>query len=79
MSENALLIKNIIAEKFDVPGTAITEQASFINDLGVDSLDLYELIMEVEKKYNLVIPDESAETLTTVGSLIIYIDQHSLK
>jgi acyl carrier protein len=74
-AEHSRLINGLIMEKLDVTESEITESASFIKDFGVDSLDVYELIMEIEKEFNLSIPDEDAENLTTVGILKKYIDE----
>jgi acyl carrier protein len=57
-----------------VEETAVTNEASFTNDLGADSLDTVELIMEFEKEFNISIPDEKAETITTVGQAIAYLE-----
>jgi len=66
-------VNTIIIEKFDFPETQITMNASFVKDLGIDSLDLFELILEVENEFQLVIPGEDAEKIVTVGNLIDYI------
>jgi len=76
MSEIAAKVKRIIVEKLGVDEGEVTDQASFTNDLGADSLDTVELIMEFEKEFNLSIPDEQAETITTVGQAIAYLDEH---
>jgi acyl carrier protein len=76
MSEIAAKVKKIIVEKLGVDEGEVTDQASFTNDLGADSLDTVELIMEFEKEFNLSIPDEQAETITTVGQAIAYLDEH---
>ena len=76
MSEIAAKVKRIIDEKLGVDEGEVTDQASFTNDLGADSLDTVELIMEFEKEFNLSIPDEQAETITTVGQAIAYLDEH---
>ncbi|MBQ7554812.1 MAG: acyl carrier protein [Bacteroidaceae bacterium] len=64
----------IIADKLGVEPSEITNEASFTNDLGADSLDTVELIMEFEKVFELQIPDEKAETIQTVGDAISYIE-----
>lgn len=67
-------VYGIIAEKLGVEPSEITNEASFTNDLGADSLDTVELIMEFEKVFELQIPDEKAETIQTVGDAISYIE-----
>ncbi len=67
-------IKSIIAEQLGVKVEEVTPQASFIDDLGADSLDTVELIMALEEEFNVEIPDEDAEKLTTVGDAIRYIE-----
>lgn len=65
--------KKIIIEKLGIENTLIPDNASFVNDLGIDSLDLCEIFMTAEKEFDIKIPDEDAEKLLTVGSLINYI------
>ncbi|MGH2552180.1 MAG: acyl carrier protein [Chitinophagaceae bacterium] len=77
MSEIAAKVKKIIVDKLGVDESEVTPEASFTNDLGADSLDTVELIMEFEKEFNLSIPDEQAETITTVGQAIAYLDEHA--
>jgi acyl carrier protein len=77
MSENASRVKKIIVDKLGVAEEEVTPQASFTNDLGADSLDTVELIMEFEKEFNISIPDEQAEKITTVGEAIAYLDEHA--
>ncbi len=77
MSEIASKVKAIIVEKLGVDEAEVTAEASFTNDLGADSLDTVELIMEFEKEFNLTIPDDQAETITTVGQAISYIEDNS--
>lgn len=67
-------IKSIIAEQLGVKVEEVTPQASFIDDLGADSLDTVELIMALEEEFSVEIPDEEAEKLTTVGDAIRYIE-----
>jgi len=67
-------IKEIIVEKLGVDQADITREASFTNDLGADSLDTVELIMEFEKEFDMTIPDEDAEQIATVGDAITYIE-----
>lgn len=69
-------VKKIVVEKLSVPEEKVTEDAAFINDLGADSLDVVEFIMEVEKEFNITIPDEEATKLTTVGDAVKYIEDH---
>jgi len=68
-------VKAIIADKLDVEETEVTPEASFTNDLGADSLDTVELIMEFEKEFNIQIPDDQAEKITTVGHAIEYVEK----
>lgn len=67
-------IKAIIVEKLGVDEADITRDASFTNDLGADSLDTVELIMELEKEFDMTIPDEDAEQIATVGDAIDYVE-----
>lgn len=79
MSDNkeiAKRVKSIILEKLDVEEDDITDDAAFIDDLGADSLDTVEMIMELEDEFDLEIPDEVAEKLTTVGEAIKFIQEH---
>lgn len=66
-------VKAIIVEKLGVDESDITREASFTNDLGADSLDTVELIMEFEKEFDLTIPDEDAEKIATVGDAVDYV------
>jgi len=68
-------IKSIIAEQLGVKVEEVTPQASFIDDLGADSLDTVELIMALEEEFNVEIPDEDAEKMTTVGDAVKYIEE----
>ncbi|MDD2197434.1 MAG: acyl carrier protein [Bacteroidales bacterium] len=77
MSDIATRIKAIIVDKLGVDENEVTPEASFTNDLGADSLDTVELIMEFEKDFNLSIPDEEAEKIGTVGDAINYITNNS--
>jgi acyl carrier protein len=79
MSEIAEKVKNIIVEKLGVEPSEVTPDASFANDLGADSLDTVELIMEFEKEFNVSIPDEQAEQITTVGQAIAYLESNVVK
>ncbi|MBP3831518.1 MAG: acyl carrier protein [Clostridia bacterium] len=69
-------IKNIIVEQLQVAETAVTEDASFIDDLGADSLDLVELIMALEEEFGIEIPDGDAEKVVTVGDVVSYIKEN---
>ncbi|HHW60077.1 MAG: acyl carrier protein [Bacteroidota bacterium] len=79
MSQIEEKVKAIIVDKLGVSENEVIPEASFTNDLGADSLDTVELIMEFEKEFNLSIPDEDAEKITTVGEAIEYINQHIQK
>ena len=70
-------VKEIVSDKLGVDIAKVTEEASFVNDLGADSLDVVEFVMEVEKEFNITIPDEEATKLTTVGDAIAYIEEHA--
>lgn len=74
MSEIAEKVKKIIIDRLGVDESEVTNEASFTNDLGADSLDTVELIMEFEKEFDTSIPDEEAEKITTVGQAIAYIE-----
>jgi len=76
MSEIAEKVKKIIIDKLGVDESEVVPEASFTNDLGADSLDTVELIMEFEKEFNISIPDEQAEGITTVGDAIAYLEEH---
>ncbi len=67
-------VKKIIIDKLGVDESEVTPEASFTNDLGADSLDTVELIMEFEKEFNISIPDEQAENITTVGEAVAYLE-----
>ena len=77
MSDIATRVKKIIIDKLGVDESEVTNEATFTNDLGADSLDTVELIMEFEKEFNISIPDEQAETITSVGQAIAYVEQHA--
>lgn len=77
MSEVAEKVKAIIVDKLSVKETEVTNEASFTNDLGADSLDTVELIMEFEKEFGISIPDDQAEKITTVGDAIAYIEANA--
>jgi acyl carrier protein len=72
-------VKEIIVDKLGVEASEVTHEASFANDLGADSLDTVELIMEFEKEFNLSIPDEAAEKIVTVGDSIEYLQSNADK
>ena len=74
MADTEQRIRAIIVEKLGVDEADITREASFTNDLGADSLDTVELIMEFEKEFDLTIPDEDAEKIGTVGDAVDYVD-----
>ncbi len=74
MSEIAEKVKKIIVDKLGVDDAEVTNEASFTNDLGADSLDTVELIMEFEREFDLSIPDEEAENIQTVGAAIEYLE-----
>jgi acyl carrier protein len=77
MSDIAERVKSIIVDKLGVDENEVTPEASFTNDLGADSLDTVELIMEFEKEFNIAIPDDQAEKIGTVGEAIEYITANS--
>jgi acyl carrier protein len=77
MSDVASKVKAIIVDKLGVDENEVTPTASFTNDLGADSLDTVELIMEFEKEFGITIPDESAEKISTVGDAIAYVEQNA--
>ena len=75
MATIAERVKKIIVDKLGVEESQVTTEASFTTDLGADSLDTVELIMEFEKEFNISIPDEQAETITTVGQAVSYLEK----
>jgi len=77
MSDITSRVKAIIVDKLGVDESEVTPQASFTNDLGADSLDTVELIMEFEKEFNIAIPDDQAEKISTVGEAIKYIEENA--
>ncbi|MBS1651613.1 MAG: acyl carrier protein [Bacteroidetes bacterium] len=77
MSDISNKVKSIIVDKLGVDEKEVTPTASFTGDLGADSLDTVELIMEFEKEFNIAIPDEQAEKIGTVGDAIAYIEANA--
>ena len=77
MSDIASRVKAIIVEKLGVDESEVTPEASFTNDLGADSLDTVELIMEFEKEFSVSIPDDQAENIQTVGQAITYVEENA--
>jgi acyl carrier protein len=77
MSDIATKVKAIIVDKLGVDENEVTPEASFTNDLGADSLDTVELIMEFEKEFDIAIPDDQAEKIGTVGEAIAYIENNT--
>ena len=69
-------VKSIIVEQLGVTETSVTMEASFIDDLGADSLDIVELIMALEEEFDIEIPDSDAEKVVTVGDVVEYIKDH---
>ena len=76
MSETADRVKKIVVEHLGVEAEKVTEDASFIDDLGADSLDIVELVMAFEEEFGVEIPDDAAEKITNVKDAITYIDEH---
>ena len=76
MSETADRVKKIVVEHLGVDAEKFSEEASFIDDLGADSLDIVELVMAFEEEFGVEIPDDAAEKITTVKDAIDYIDQN---
>ena len=74
MSEVSTKVKAIIVDKLGVSEADVTDTSSFTNDLGADSLDTVELIMEFEKEFDIQIPDDQAEAIATVGDAISFIE-----
>ena len=77
MSDIKAKVTSIIVDKLGVDEAEVTVEASFTNDLGADSLDTVELIMEFEKEFNIAIPDDQAEKIGTVGDAIKYIEENT--
>ena len=77
MSDISSRVKAIIVDKLGVDENEVTIEASFTNDLGADSLDTVELIMEFEKEFNIGIPDDQAEKIGTVGEAVNYLEENA--
>ena len=77
MSDVAERVKKIVIEHLGVEAEKVTENASFIDDLGADSLDTVELVMAFEEEFGIEIPDDAAESIVTVGDAVKYIDKAS--
>ena len=77
MSDIATRVKEIIIDKLGVDESEVTPEASFNNDLGADSLDIIELIIEFEKEFNIEISDDQVESIGTVGGAIQYIEENA--
>ena len=69
-------VVEIVAEQMGVDKAQVTRETSFVNDLGADSLDTVELVMEFEDEFDISIPDEDAEKIQTVGQAIVYVEAH---
>ena len=78
-SQNFDKVKEIIVEQLDVQADQVTAEASFIEDLGADSLDTVELVMAFEEEFGIEIPDDDAEKITRVKEAVEYIESHSKK
>ncbi len=76
MSDTADRVKKIVVEHLGVEADKVTTDASFIDDLGADSLDIVELVMAFEEEFGVAIPDDAAEKISTVKDAISYIDRH---
>ncbi|HEX8467637.1 MAG TPA: acyl carrier protein [Allosphingosinicella sp.] len=76
MSETSDRVKKIVVEHLGVEAEKVTEEASFIDDLGADSLDIVELVMAFEEEFGVEIPDDAAEKISTVNDAIAYIEAH---
>lgn len=77
MSDIAKRVKEIVAEQLGVEETQVVPEASFMDDLGADSLDTVELVMALEEEFDIEIPDEAAEKIQSVNDAIEYITEHS--
>lgn len=76
MDDNFNKVKGIVVEQLGVDEEQVTPEASFVDDLGADSLDIVELVMALEEEFDLEIPDEDAEKITTVGQAVDYINKN---
>jgi len=76
MSDTADRVQKIVVEHLGVEADKVTQEASFIDDLGADSLDIVELVMAFEEEFGVEIPDDAAEKITTVGDAVKYIEEH---
>ena len=76
MSDVLERVKKIVVDNLDVDGAKVVESASFIDDLGADSLDLVELVMAFEEEFNIEIPDDVQESIRTVGDAVTHIKAH---
>ena len=79
MSDVGQKVRSIIAEQLGVKVEEVTDPASFVDDLGADSLDTVELVMALEEEFGIEIPDEEAEKMTNVGEAIRYVEQKAAK
>ena len=79
MAEVAQKVKSIIAEQLGVKIEEVTDSASFVDDLGADSLDTVELVMALEEEFGIEIPDEEAEKMTNVGEAVRYVEDKAAK
>ena len=79
MADNAQKVRDIIEKELGVEREKLTDEASFIEDLGADSLDIVELVMELEEEFEITIPDDQAEKIKTVGEAIDYIEREQAK
>ena len=77
MADITSRVKAIIVDKLGVDDAELTPEATFTNDLGADSLDTVEVIMELEKEFDITIPDDQAEKIATVGDAIAYVEEHA--
>ena len=77
MSEISEKVKQLIVEKLSVDANDVKDEASFTNDLGADSLETVELMMDLEREFGITIPEEESEKITTVGDAIAYIEAHA--
>ena len=75
MSDTAERVKKIVVDHLNVEADKVTDNASFIEDLGADSLDTVELVMAFEEEFGIEIPDDAAESIVTVGDAVKYIDK----